>query len=76
MISSAQADMVLLLVTLVCGGSNTAIRHHLQLDITVGESTEQQASEERVQSLVNSQNHSFTPPESHSIREKVRVGYS
>jgi hypothetical protein len=66
--------MLLLLVTLVCGGSNAAISRHL--DITVSIPVEQQVSDDRLQALVDSQSHLHTPPESHPIREKVRVRYS
>ncbi len=66
--------MLLLLVTLVCGGTNAAISHHL--DITVSVPTEQQVSDDRLQALVDSQSHLLTPPESHPIREKVRMRYT
>ena len=66
--------MLLLLVTLVCGGSNAAITHHL--DITVDVPIEQQVSDNRLQSLVDSQRHLLTPPESQPIREKVRAAYT
>ena len=64
--------MLLLLVTLVCGGSNAEISHHL--DIAVDVPREQQVSDDRLQSLVDSQSHLLTPPESQPIREKVRAG--
>ena len=66
--------MILLLVMVVCGGSNTAIRRHM--DIAVNVPIEQQVGDNRLQSLVDSQSHLLTPPESHPIREKVRVGYN
>lgn len=68
MISAVQADMVLLLVTLVCGGSNAAIRHHLE--ITTNIHVKEQVRDDRLLS------HLLTPPESHHVREKVRVGYT
>lgn len=64
--------MVLLLVMVVCGGSNTAIRCHM--DIAVNVPIEQQVDDNRLQSLVDSQCPLLMPPESHPIREKVRAG--
>lgn len=61
--------ILLLVVTTVCGASNSSISRHL--DVAAGTTVDRQGSGEGLQELVKSHGRSDELPQSHAIREKV-----